>query len=72
MTLRDYYRSLTPHEKRRFFTQCIKHCRVGIPTVRAWINRETGTKSHRNPLPVYRPILAKITGIDEKKLFPNN
>ena len=70
MTLREYYMSLNQNEKRRFFVQAIKHCRVGIPTVRAWINKDIGTGSHRNPLPVYRPILERITGIEENELFP--
>ena len=70
MTLREYYKSLTGDQKRRFFSKCVTNCRVEIPTVRAWINKDVGTKSHRNPLPVYRPILAKITGLSEDELFP--
>jgi len=66
-----YYTNLSKgKEKNDFIDEVIKKCRVGYPTVCSWIKAPT-LKGHRNPKPVYRPILSEITGIKEEKLFKN-
>lgn len=67
--LRTYYENLKgKKEKNAFLSEVQDKCRVNYPTVRAWIAKPESS-THRNPLSVYRPILARITGIKETKLF---
>lgn len=64
-----YYTNLQNNkEKNKFFDETMKKCRVNYPTVRSWVSRP-GSVAHRNPKPVYWPILSEITGIPESKLF---
>lgn len=64
-----YYTSLkTNKEKENFITQASVRCKVKFPTVRSWI-ADPKASMHRSPKPVYRTILAEITGIPEEELF---
>lgn len=64
-----YYASLGKNsEKSKFFNEVMQKCRVGYPTVRTWVAKPDSV-THRNPKPVYWPILSTITGIPENKLF---
>lgn len=64
-----YYTSLkNVVEKRKFIQEVIDKCKVTYPIVQAWKKPHT-SKGHRVPKPIYRPILAEITGIKESKLF---
>ena len=66
-----YYTNLQNNkEKSNFITEVMEKCRVGYPTVRAWIARPNSSM-YRNPKPVYRPHLSEITGMPEDKLFRN-
>lgn len=55
-------------DKRKFLDEIMQKCRVGYPTARSWVSKPTAV-THRNPKPVYWPILSEITGIPENKLF---
>ena len=70
MNLRGYYQKLSKDEKRKFFVQAIQKCKVSYGTIQSWISNPENT-SHRTPDIIRRPILAKITGISEDELFPN-
>lgn len=63
-----YYTSLNDDQKRKFIQEVIDKCKVTYPIVQAWKKPKT-IKGHRIPKPIYRPILAEITGIKEDKLF---
>ena len=64
-----YYTNLGNNlNKTKFINEVCEKCRVNYPTVRSWIAKPGGSM-HRNPTPVYRPILSEITGIREDKLF---
>lgn len=66
-----YYANLQSNsEKSNFINEVCQKCRVNYPTVRSWIVKP-GASTYRNPKPVYRPIIAEITGIPENKLFKN-
>lgn len=67
--LRLYYASLQNNElKQKFFNEVMQKCRVNYPTVRCWVAKP-GSSAHRTPKPLYRGVLAEITGIKEEKLF---
>ena len=64
-----YYTNLAnSSEKNKFIAEVIEKCRVNYPTVRSWIAKPTSS-TRRSPKPVYRGILAEITGIQENTLF---
>ncbi len=64
-----YYTNLTKgSEKNNFIAEIMEKCRVNYPTVRSWISNPA-TKVHRTPKPLYRGIIAEITGIQENELF---
>ena len=64
-----YYTNLGNSElKQKFIQEIIEKCKVTYPIVRSWIAKK-GSSAQRNPKPIYRPILAEITGIKENKLF---
>jgi hypothetical protein len=64
-----YYTNLQSNtEKAKFIDECCAKCKVRYPTVRTWILKPS-SPNHRNPKPIYRSILAEITGMPEDKLF---
>lgn len=66
-----YYTNLTSiSEKDKFIEEAKLKCRVKYSTIRSWIAKPK-SNAHRIPKPVYRGILAEITGIKEEKLFKN-
>jgi len=69
--LRLYYTNIANNkEKRKFLVEVVNKCRVGEGTVRTWLAKP-GASAHRNPKPIYWPVLSEITGIKEEKLFKN-
>lgn len=64
-----YYTSLSnAEEKRKFIQEVIDKCKVTYPIVQSWKKPRT-SKGYRIPKPLYRGVLAEITGIKEEKLF---
>ena len=64
-----YYTNLENSlEKTKFIKEICEKCRVGYPTVRSWISNPK-SKGHRNPKPVYHPIISEIINIEEDELF---
>lgn len=64
-----YYTNLGKSiEKNKFITEVMDKCRVTYPTVRSWVS-PPNSKIYRNPKPIYRGIIAGITGIEETQLF---
>lgn len=64
-----YYTSLkNDDERRKFVQEVIDKCKVTYPIVMAW-KKPQNKPGYRKPKPIYRPILADITGIKEEKLF---
>lgn len=64
-----FYTNLKTNElKEKFIFEIMSKCRVKYMTARTWIANPK-TLMHRNPKPIYRGILAEITGIPEEELF---
>ena len=65
MTLRQYYTNIQlSDQKSKFIFTIMERCRVNYPTVRSWIARDDAPY-RRRPKPIYRQILAEITGLNE-------
>lgn len=69
MNLFEYYQQFEKNKDKGKFIDLVREkCMVRDSTVRSWI-ATPGSAGHRNPPAIYRPILAKITGIPEHILF---